>query len=49
MTLIYMQRTINHMHKLDPENLTALAKYGEPEVKEAEDGEKYFTYKLVPI
>lgn len=46
MKLIYMQRTINYLHKLNPDNLTALAKYGEPEVNEAENGEKYFTYQL---
>lgn len=46
MKLIYMQRTINHLHNLNPDNLTALSKYGEPKVNEAENGEKYFTYQL---
>lgn len=44
MKLIFMQDTINFMHKLDPNSLSALAYLGAPEVVEMENGTKYYKY-----
>lgn len=44
MKLIFMQDTINFMHKLDPSSLSGLAYLGAPEVVEMENGTKYYKY-----
>lgn len=49
MKIVYMQDTINYMHKLDPASLPALEqKHGVPEVKDVvgKDGEqiRYYLY-----
>jgi len=48
MRLIYMQPTIDYMHKVNPELLNELVKYGEPEIKEIirEDVIKYYAFDL---
>lgn len=48
MRLIYMQDTIDYMHKVNPELLNELVKYGEPEIKEIikEDVIKYYTFNI---
>lgn len=48
MRLIYMQNTIDYMHKVNPELLNELVKYGEPEIKEIikEDVIKYYTFNI---
>jgi len=46
--LIYMQDTIDYMHKVNPELLNELVKYGEPETKEIirEDVIKYYAFDI---
>jgi len=48
MRLIYMQNTIDYMHKVNPELLNGLVKYGEPEIKEIirEDVIKYYAFDI---
>jgi hypothetical protein len=50
MTLIYLQDTINYMHRLDPNLLNQLNIYGTPEVKDLttkEGGQiKYYRYVI---
>lgn len=48
MRLIYMQGTIDYMHKVNPELLNELVKYGEPEIKEIirEDVIKYYAFDI---
>lgn len=48
MRLIYMQPTIDYMHKVNPELLNELVKYGEPEIKEIirEDVIKYYAFNI---
>lgn len=48
MRLIYMQNTIDYMHKVNPELLNELVKYGEPEIKEIirEDVIKYYAFDI---
>lgn len=48
MRLIYMQDTIDYIHKVNPELLNELVKYGEPEIKEIikEDVIKYYTFNI---
>lgn len=44
MKLIFMQDTINFMHKLNPNLVSGLAYLGVPEVVEMENGTKYYKY-----
>jgi hypothetical protein len=48
MRLIYMQDTIDYMHKVNPELLNELIKYGEPVIKEIirEDVIKYYAFDI---
>lgn len=48
MRLIYMQATIDLLHKVNPELLNDLVKYGEPEIKEIirEDVIKYYAFDI---
>jgi len=43
-----MQNTIDYMHKVNPELLNGLVKYGEPEIKEIirEDVIKYYAFDI---
>ena len=43
MRLIYMQDTIDYFHKVNPDLLNDLVKYGEPEIKEI-NKEEYIRY-----
>lgn len=49
MILIFMQDTINYMHRLDPNSLNELNKYGTPEQKDitGKDGQIIRYYKYV--
>ena len=48
MRLIYMQDTIDYMHKVNPELLNELVRYGDPEIKEIirEDVIKYYAFNI---
>ena len=50
MTLIYLQDTINYMHRLDPNLLNELNVYGTPEVKDLTTKEgtliRYYRYVI---
>jgi len=48
MRLIYMQPTIDYMHKVNPELLNELVRYGDPEIKEiiTEDVIKYYAFNI---
>ena len=48
MRLIYMQATIDYLHKVHPLLLNDLAQYGEPEIKEINKEEyiKYYAYNI---
>lgn len=49
MILIYLQDTINYMHRLDPNSLNELNVYGTPEVKDltTKEGDLIRYYKYV--